>query len=411
MTALRHRSPFSLVILFAILLVLLAFLPLTERPTLEFRDSMTPNRIKEILLLLLSSIILTAAATSARVAIYFKNYPFYIVASFALWSLTSSLWSDSLLYSFGKSLELIILLYISTLIASISLHDSPARTAVFGISLPYAMILAIVILVVANIIIFGSPIHFTEGSEWRGPRLVVGTIHPLDAAHFFALTAIVLLSSRIPWPLRASAPFVAGIVLILADARGPMFAFGCALAAMMFKRCKTTQARVLYSISLLTVMIISVLSIYFLHIGYSDILPEDFESLNSRIPLWAFTLDIIYEHPLLGVGYFGSREHLIQFATWAGHAHNSYIEIMLTTGVIGFIILFLFVVYCAYMSFKSNGLMLIGVFIYVAVQSFLGFLLFSPRIPMFILLITVLMASSREKTRRGLAQPAGVLER
>nr|WP_272879081.1 O-antigen ligase family protein [Clostridium sp. Cult2] len=76
------------------------------------------------------------------------------------------------------------------------------------------------------------------------------------------------------------------------------------------------------------------------------------DSSNTyRIKMWRITLDIIRDHWLVGVG-FGHLPFKATFETYIRtmptyHAHNTYLETMAETGILGFIIfvIFLFVLF------------------------------------------------------------------
>ena len=122
MKTFHRNSILSMLLFFSILFTILAFLPFLGRPGFETRDALTPNRIIEISFLLLSASLLTGSVIAFRVGLRFDRTPVYLVGSFSIWALLSTIWSESPLYTFGKSLEFIVLLYNTTLISSISLH-------------------------------------------------------------------------------------------------------------------------------------------------------------------------------------------------------------------------------------------------------------------------------------------------
>ena len=84
--------------------------------------------------------------------------------------------------------------------------------------------------------------------------------------------------------------------------------------------------------------------------------PTDLATLNGRTPLWAIAFDQIMQHPFLGVGYFASRFFLGSATTFnAGHTHNAYIETFLNLGIIGFILLLVFLLYCGRRSLEDRS--------------------------------------------------------
>jgi O-antigen ligase len=57
---------------------------------------------------------------------------------------------------------------------------------------------------------------------------------------------------------------------------------------------------------------------------------ENLESLGGRLQLWEFGLKILRQHPYLGTGYGTYPEGLE-----GGHFHNVFIELLVTTGIVG----------------------------------------------------------------------------
>lgn len=66
-------------------------------------------------------------------------------------------------------------------------------------------------------------------------------------------------------------------------------------------------------------------------------------TLTGRTPLWEAILEAVRQHPILGAGYDGfwvagnaQAEYLIESVGWdAYHAHNGYLEVLNTIGVVG----------------------------------------------------------------------------
>lgn len=61
---------------------------------------------------------------------------------------------------------------------------------------------------------------------------------------------------------------------------------------------------------------------------------------SGRGELWAGVLPLVMERPLIGLGYQGSREALLETMPWAGYAHNSLMQSLLDLGITGSLMLF-----------------------------------------------------------------------
>ena len=70
---------------------------------------------------------------------------------------------------------------------------------------------------------------------------------------------------------------------------------------------------------------------------------KDIYTLNGRTELWWDVVLLVQENWCIGVGFYGSRYVLMNTWPWAGHTHNSFLEVALGTGVVGLVICTLFV--------------------------------------------------------------------
>ncbi len=58
-------------------------------------------------------------------------------------------------------------------------------------------------------------------------------------------------------------------------------------------------------------------------------------SMGGRLELWAFGLGQWLERPLTGFGFLASRGPILEYAPWAGHAHNGILQSVLDLGPLG----------------------------------------------------------------------------
>ncbi|MCL2051999.1 MAG: O-antigen ligase family protein [Lachnospiraceae bacterium] len=84
--------------------------------------------------------------------------------------------------------------------------------------------------------------------------------------------------------------------------------------------------------------------------------------LTGRVDLWIYILSMIQEKPLLGYGYRGfwfapevmmATSRQISWMKAGGHAHNGYFEVLLSTGLIGILIL-AYILYRYYKYINNN---------------------------------------------------------
>jgi O-antigen ligase len=68
---------------------------------------------------------------------------------------------------------------------------------------------------------------------------------------------------------------------------------------------------------------------------YGVHITEESSSLNGRTELWQAVEEVVQRRLILGSGFDGARQELLTRVPWAGHAHNGFIELLLTGGILG----------------------------------------------------------------------------
>lgn len=62
---------------------------------------------------------------------------------------------------------------------------------------------------------------------------------------------------------------------------------------------------------------------------------SELETMDGRQEVWAAALRLASDGVLIGYGFEGAREALIQAVSWSGQAHNAELELMLDGGIVG----------------------------------------------------------------------------
>ncbi len=62
---------------------------------------------------------------------------------------------------------------------------------------------------------------------------------------------------------------------------------------------------------------------------------NELQTLDGRQEVWAAALRLAGDGVLIGYGFEGAREALIQAVSWSGQAHNAELELMLDAGIFG----------------------------------------------------------------------------
>jgi O-antigen ligase len=389
--------------------VALAFVPLVP-PVDALDGGMTSRGMIEFGLILAALALLAIyLKTQGAFSFHLKSPAFVIITAFCWWSMLSFIWSPNPFLSIAKGLELwcvALAALMAATLASRSKFGEGRLATIFAL----ALIAVIAGLLVANIFYWGKPLPSTgdtslpldllgeELSEDR-PRLILAYQHALLTADLLAIAIISLFASDLRKIFKAI--LLPGLLALLwlTDARGATAGLTISIAAIVILKLKRNSARAIAAMLSLTVMVAGLLLV-------QDRLPallrpfisDDIFTLNSRTELWAKTLTYIFAQPILGTGYYGSRYLLIKDFSWAGHAHNSFLEVQLTTGLIGLLMLSAFLVLVFKEIFTTKNALLIGVTLYCLIQGMVNPVLFYPGLGMFAVTLALMSA--------GLAKPA-----
>jgi O-antigen ligase len=384
-------------------LIVLAFIPLV--PPVDVLEGGTTTRGFIEFGLILAGLALLAIYLKAQGAFSFelKSPVFLLISLFTFWGVVSSVWSPDPILSIAKSAELwcisLAAVMFVTLVARGNLTNGKLET-ILGLS----MVAVICGLVIANIYVWGVPLPTTgdaslpldligEEVSLERPRLIMAYQHPLLTGDLLALSTICLFVSdlRKVW----KAILISGVLALLwlTDARGPTGGLLVAMGALAFLKLRKNDVRAIAV--MLAISIVLAVALFFqdrLPAALSSLITDDVPTLNSRTDLWARSLSHVQSRPILGTGYYASRYLLVKDFEWAGHAHNSFLEVQMTTGVIGLLMLFAFVLYAFKEILTTRNAFLLGVTLYCLIQGTLNPLLFYPGLAMFVITIAVLNA-------------------
>jgi O-antigen ligase len=68
---------------------------------------------------------------------------------------------------------------------------------------------------------------------------------------------------------------------------------------------------------------------------YGNKVASDATSFDGRLPLWIESLKLLQNASLLGYGWEGVRDLMLRVASWSGSSHNGYLELALSSGILG----------------------------------------------------------------------------
>jgi hypothetical protein len=108
----------------------------------------------------------------------------------------------------------------------------------------------------------------------------------------------------------------------------------------------------LYFAAVATVCYVAASETFGFNIDDVSLLLYDDPSFTGRTTIWAFAIEMIQRHPILGWGYQSfwlvgpDAPSIVEAPGWVAtmpHAHNGYLDTMLETGFVGLVILLLFI--------------------------------------------------------------------
>jgi len=404
----RLSSGGGLLLFVSATMVLLAFIPLTPPVDAIKGGGLTARGMIEFGLILAGILLMAGYARSKNLPWFDLRSPsFLLVSAFVFWAVVSSLWSVNPMLAIAKGLELWAVTISAAMFVKLSgrTHEPDRIEKIMA----WSLIAVLVIALFGNFIFWGKLLPssgddslplYLMGDEppalAERPRLMLAYAHPLLTGDLLALSIVSLFVIPVNKLLKATAIILLSLLLWMTDARGPTIALVVALIAMLVVKIRSTsvKATVLALVISLALGIALVFQDNLLK-PFQALLTDDVYTLNSRTELWTSVFRHIAARPIIGYGYYASRYLLMKDFIWGGHAHNSLLEVLLTTGLIGLTIVGAYLAYLFSAIIRTRDCLLLGVAVYTLIQGMLNPLLFTPGLPMFVLTVALLSASSK----------------
>jgi O-antigen ligase len=320
------------------------------------------------------------------------------VMLFASHGLFAAVWSIN---SFWPLLSIVkACLFFTTVVVAISL----ARTAKLDEILRVIYWTSFLVLIAGIALSFMYPQDFPLFSEsgtseynWRA-RLQILRNHPVNTADMCGLAVLIGLAVRPRPPVAVQVFFLLANAAAMSRASsGALVLIGSGLAAGLIFRSRSSTARVaaVISIGILCTVLFLAFNPQLLQVsndterGLRATLQD--RNLNNRLPLWNTVLQLRSGAELFGFGFDGARQILIERFSWAGHAHNAFLEDYLSDGVLGlfpFILGWIGIVHAGWKGQESRRWLVLAIQLYLGVMSLFGPVLASATgLPLFVFLI------------------------
>jgi len=390
--------------------IVLAFVPLVP-PVEALEGGVTSRGVIEFGLILIALAML-AISLKQQGAFSFdvKNAAFLVISMFCWWCMVSAIWSLNPILTLAKAAELWCVSLAAMMVATLALRsrfDEGKLETLLALSL----VAVIAGLIVANIFFWGKPLPTTddaslpfdilgEGFSDERPRLVLAYQHALVTADLLAIAIISVFTSQLRKVLKA--PLLTGLLALfwMTNVRGGSIGLIVSIAAIALLKLRRNSVRLIAVMLSISAVVAGLMVVQDrLPALIRPLITDDFYTLNSRTELWSKTLSHIFARPILGHGFFASRYLLIRDFSWAGHAHNSFLEVLLTTGLIGLLILGAFLLVLCREILVSRNALLLGITLYCLIQGMLNPVLFFPGVAMFALTLALIYAEIKRSSK------------
>ncbi|MEM9466239.1 MAG: O-antigen ligase family protein [Actinomycetota bacterium] len=263
--------------------------------------------------------------------------PLLIMWAYTLGLVVSALWAPSMVFSAVRGLQHLILAAVATVFARQADEQDFSRIA--G---AYVMLLT-------GFIGLGFVWSVAPSRQVAG-RFNWAATHPVVAAALLVTSVMILLAwtrnDSGPRPFRPASVWLLLVIhvgaLAATQTRGAIFAAAVGLVVWLALAIRRRKDLIVLACFLVPVAAFLSRGIVGALILRGESL-EQLQTLNSRTTLWAEAIGAVGENPLLGRGYFSAREIFLE-TIGLGGAHNAYIEVLVSFGLLGIGLLTLLIV-------------------------------------------------------------------
>ena len=402
--------------------VLLAFMTFVGKPD-PTSTEISVSRVTEMVFL--------AGATVRGYVMWRRSGPpppvgaaYYLVAvvtGFSVWAMVTSLEGPLLVTGVVKSLELLVICFVSLQIAVAANAIGPLAGVDLAGTVLAGVIVVVIVLLGANVVTMGTPFPFGTIDDWFSTnvreRLMLGTTHPLTSALVLSLGLLSAYHTKVlSWPVKTPLILALSWMLYVCDARGIWTGCLLGLAVSTMWKIPLSPYKLLWCI--LAVCAAAIAIAWYVSANNLDEMILNLEgrdvfTLNSRTALWSYMLSRLHNNPIAGVGFYQTRLYILDAFPFAGHAHNSAVEVLFSTGLIGGVFLFAFHGFWAYAVCTAGNGLLIGITPIILIESNLNPVILNPGPGMFLLmlmLLNALLAGGRRNVSNGHTLPKAGLE-
>ncbi len=273
---------------------------------------------------------------------------FWVLMLYILWAAITLIWSPILLRAGARLFNLILVIFIAAGIAK----QANKQNHAIAPNIASSLTLFITTLLFINILIYQTPFPINVGEGRLGFTLAydhyntTGTI--LGLCCLIACYNLITSESKTLKTLSLVALLFYFVLLLLTSSRTALGATLLSLTVLCFFTFKMKRFSKIIKIIIISFGALVIAGYFFGIIQqYWQILSltqPEITTLNNRTQLWEVIL-VHFPENLWGVSFYNSTAFFDlhntspSYVGWADHAHNVFFETLLTTGILGALIL------------------------------------------------------------------------
>lgn len=263
-----------------------------------------------------------------------------------IWFLITCSWGVDPFVSFKRAMQQVIVIYITFLALALIGPERIYRT------LRAALIVSLLICWISLPLTPNAVHPATESDKalvgaWRGfffHKNIAGAVMALT----FVVCAHAWFSTR-KWPFALFSILAFVFVIGTKSKTSLALCFAILLASSVYRLLSASVAKRAALLLLVGAGMFLFLALYIAYQPQVERLFADPTSFTGRVSIWKVAIDYLGDHPWLGAGFGGfwqvgdlspARDYLNQqFQQFTAHSHNGYLEILVTTGPVGLVLL------------------------------------------------------------------------
>lgn len=298
----------------------------------------------------------------------FNTYSFKLLLLYSLIGVFSTTWSFTPIASFGKSIELLIGLLV--IVAAASQENGKEKLLSFFNLLIYVIFFQLLVVFIGYLSHTESFFEKTAGGLASIVSMrMTSPIMSANSIGYNSLLLLVVLLNSCPRGFKINRKngcygLFLLLTLILSTSRTSIGILIFAITILIFYEDRKIFLLITIPLLLLLLMEFNNFTTELFRVIKGNQAAHITMTLSGRTMMWTAALDLVKEHPLLGVGFgIGSRvtfylAHNAFGGSTLSTVHNGFLEVLIGIGLLGFVPWFLAIgsgILCCMKKYKGKG--------------------------------------------------------